>query len=200
MQACITVIQLPLPVMQLCITVIQLPRLVMQACITGVQLPRLVMQTCITVIQRLPLVMQACITVIQLLRPVMQPCITVIQLLRPVMQPCITAKRWFAGHLRLLSSLHRLQMLTHPLAGRDRAHTGRAAGQRVRPCITGASGCRPCGSRLAGRLGSAGPPAARFRLRRVGYRRCNFAVRGCFLRVRGGGRGSARHAAFSSDG
>ena len=186
MQACITVIQLPLPVMQLCITVIQLPRLVMQACITGVQLPRLVMQTCITVIQRLPLVMQACITVIQLLRP--------------VMQPCITAKRWFAGHLRLLSSLHRLQMLTHPLAGRDRAHTGRAAGQRVRPCITGASGCRPCGSRLAGRLGSAGLPAARFRWKRVGYIRYSFAVRGCFLSDRGAGRDSARHAVFSCDG
>ena len=200
MQACITVIQLPRPEMQACITVIQLPRPEMQACITVIRRLRLVMQTCITGIRRLRLVMQPCITGIRRLRLVMQTCITGIQLPRPVMQACITAKRWFAGHLRLLSSLHLLQMLTHPLAGRDRAHTGRAAGQRVRPCITGASGCRPCGSRLAGISGSAGPPAARFRLRRVGYRRCNFAVRGCFLRVRGAGRGSARHAAFSSDG
>ena len=191
MQACITVIQLLRPVMQACITVIQPLRPVMQACITVIQLLRPVMQACITVIQLFRPVMQACITVIQLLRPVMQACITVIQLLRPVMQACITVIQ-----LRLFSSPY-LVLEQAPLpAGRDRAHTGHVARQRVRPCITGVSGCRPCGSRLAGKSGSADPPAARFRLRRVGYRRCSFAVRGCFLSVPVTRRDSARRAAF----
>ena len=122
--------------MQVCITVIRRFPLVMQVCITVIRRFPPVMQACITVIRRFPLVMQACITVIRRFLPVMQVCITVIQRFPPVMQAYITAHP-FAGHFSPPSFPHfflkTVPVRGSPSAGQDRGHTGRVAGQTVRP-------------------------------------------------------------------